>query len=392
MLLLPTLLTLAFARSTPQAAPNPAEVPFEIAGTQIVVPATIDGHELRLVFDTGYGGNAVVDTTLDLGKPAGMEPVRDFVGEFEVPYYNVKSLKLGDRKIEGNDMKVMSQPGVSAMSETTHVDGIMGLSVLGDHVTEINFEHQKFIFHPDSDDISKRKPDGKKTFLIEMEPTGFHSIELPVNTPSNKRMVMALDTGNSFYATTHRDVLERLGLWNSGTDPKYVRLDWVASGPVPSWSKDLKGMTIFGVPVPDATWDIIDLPSGDSQSVGTVGFGFLRNFNITIDFKRRYVWLENFTGKVADDPEGTCGVSAFYYKEFKGVMVARVADGSPAEKAGIKKGDQIIDIDDNDLTNITERRLRNLLEGPPGTKIKITYSRGGIATRLTLTREALVNP
>ncbi len=376
---------------TPPAA-TADEVPFEIDGSTMVVPATIKGHQLRLIFDTGFGGDAVVDDTIEFGKPTGMMTLRDFVGNLEVPYYTVKDISLGNKKINSTEFQVVAQPGASQFGEYTHVDGLMGFSIIKDFISEINFEHTKFVFHPSTEDLSTRVPDNKKTFLLHMLPIGIRAIVLPVTTADNKRLTMALDTGNAFFATTHKDVLERVGLWPQGQDAKYVIESGVASGEVDSWYKDLKNMTIFGVPVPDSTWDVIDRPAGDTSSDGTIGFGFLKNFNITFDFKRRLVWLENFNGKVANDPEGDVGISAYYSKELKSVVVTRVEPESPADKAGIKKGDTIVDIDDNELTNITYRKLRETLLGPVGTKLKISFSHSGIAQRVTLTRAALINP
>jgi len=377
---------------TPPPVAVADEVPFEIDVNSMVVPATIHGHALRLIFDTGFSGDAVVDESIDMGKPAGKMMLRDFVGEFSESYYKVDEVMLGAKTIKNPDMTVIAQPGASEFGEDTHVDGMMGFSVIKEFITEINFEHTKFIFHPSSEDLSARKPDNKKTFLLPMQPIGNRAIVLLVRAPDGKRMNMTLDTGNAFYATTHRDVLERLGLWKTGQDPKFQVESGVASGAVASWYKDLKNMTIFGVPVSDSTWDIIDLPSGSSESDGTVGFQFLRNFNITFDFKRRLVWMENFTGKVANEPEGNVGLSAYYVKELKGVVVSRVALESPADKAGIKRGDMLIDIDDDDLTNITYRKLQGKLTGAVGSKLKLSFSHQGISQRVTLTRAALVNP
>lgn len=389
----PILAACALLRqSPPTSAAVVDEVPFDVDVDTIVVPATIHGHPLRLIFDTGFSGDAVVDDSIDMGKPAGYMTLRDFVGEFHEPYYKINELKLGSKTIKNSDMQVVAQEGASAFGVDSHVDGLMGFSVIKDYVTEINFEHSKFIFHPATDDISTRKPDNKKTFLLEMQPIGNRAIVLLVRSPDGKRMNMTLDTGNAFYATTHRDVLERLGLWPAGQEAKFQVESGVASGTVASWYKDLKNMTIFGVPVPDSTWDIIDLPSSSSESDGTVGFQFLRNFNITMDFKRRLVWMENFTGKVSVDPEGTTGISAIYSKQLKGVVIARVSPDSPADKAGIKRGDMLIDVDDNDLTNITYRKLRGILVGEVGTKVKLSFSHQGISQRVTLTRAALVNP
>jgi len=264
--------------------------------------------------------------------------------------------------------------------------------VIKNNITEINFEHQKFIFYPPSFDITTRTPDNKKTFLTKMLPVGANSVEMSVKTPTGQNLHMALDTGNAFYATSHRDSLERVGLWEVGKDPKFTTVAGVASGPVVSWDKKMTNMTIFGVPVPESTWDIIDLPSSTADFDGTVGFGFLRNFNIIIDYGRRRIWLENWTGKVDNEPPGESGVSAVYDNQNRKVRVYAVSPGSPGDEAGIKKGDELLSIDAVELGGVISlKKLRKMLAGPVGSKVKLAVSRDGNLKRFELERKPLVN-
>jgi hypothetical protein len=248
-----------------------------------------------------------------------------------------------------------------------------------------------FIFHPSTVDISKRKPDNKRTFLAKLLPIGANSMELEVQHPNGKTMTLALDTGNSFYATTHKDVLERVGVWESGREPKFTRLSGVASGPVTSFNYRFPKVNIFGVPVDNSVWDIIDLPSSSAEGDGTVGFQFLKNFNIIIDYDRRYVWLENFTGKVKDEEEGDTGISATYIDRAKGVVVVRIAPDSPAAVAGVKEGDLLLSIDGLDLQRESYMKVRELLQGTPGTKVKLAIKRGPSLKRFEIERKSLVN-
>lgn len=368
------------------------EVPFAIEGGQIIVEATLNKRSLRLIFDTGYGGSVICDTTVDIGKPNGTETLQDFVGTLEVATVPIKSLLFGKIPIPMGGEEANQQPGVSRMSGATHIDGLMGFSVIKDSITEINFKDKKFVFHPATEDLSKRKPDNKTTFLVPMEPLGARAIVLPVTTPSGKPCHMALDTGNAFYATLNRDALERVGLWPEGQAPKFMSEAGVASGTVKSWYKRLKNMNIFTVPVAESVWDIIDRPASNSLSDGTVGFQFLQNFNITFDFKKRLVWLENWSGKVSEPAEGNLGIAAAWSKRSESAIVFFVSPDSPAEKAGIKEGDHLLDLDDNDLTNMSYTRMRKLLAGPVGSKVKLSVSHDGVSRRLTLVREELVNP
>jgi carboxyl-terminal processing protease len=53
--------------------------------------------------------------------------------------------------------------------------------------------------------------------------------------------------------------------------------------------------------------------------------------------------------------------------------------GSPAEKAGLKPGDQIIAIDGEDMTGIDGELVRQKVLGPAGTKVRLTIKRPGVA-------------
>ena len=384
-----SLSALVLLAALPQAA---IDVPFRFGEDAIIVDANINNRKVSLMFDTGFSGAVVLNSSIDIGPKTGSMTLRDFVGTFEASTAKIKSLKLGQKVIDATDMEaVLTADRDYSFSYNTHVDGIMGFEVLQANVVEINFEQKKFIFHPNSVDITKRVPDGKKTFLTRLLPTGHNALELEAVAPTGKKLILALDTGNAFYATTHKDSLERVGLWTSGKEAKFAKSSMVASGEVASWEKKMKDMVIFGVPVKESIWDVIDLPSSSAESDGTVGFGFLKNFNITFDYERRRVWLDNFTGTVGNDPDGDIGISAFPDPSDKRLKIYRVAPGSPADKAGIKRGDHILAIDGNENLNVSYRKLRKMIEGPKGSKAQLVLSRQGNLIRLEVERDYLIN-
>lgn len=387
MIVLSTLLALTLARPD-----GVVEVPFRRAENAIVVDAIVNGRSVSLVFDTGFSGTVVLSDSLDIGKASGSIRMRDFVGEFEAKTVKIKSLQLGSKPIDIAGKEVIQQPlGHISSGYGVHCDGLMGLAVIKDYVTEINFEKNKFIFHPKTTDLSARTPDNKRTFLAKMLMTGESSIEMTTLASTGKKMTLALDTGNAFYATTHKDVLERVGLWESGKTAKFQRMSGVASGATASWSFRMKDVTIFGVPVKESYWDVIDAPSGSAEGDGTVGYGFLQNFNITFDYDRRRVWFENFTGKVAEAAPGDIGISAAYDEQAKRVRIFRVAPDSPAEKAGIKEDDFLLSVGGVDTGTKRFDDLRQMLEGAVDSKVAIVTSHGGILNRQEIVRKQLVN-
>ena len=372
----------------------PVEVPFRTSETAIIVDAEVNGKKLSFMFDTGFSGYVTCDAGINLGKPDGKMTLRDFVGSFQVDTVKIKSLKLGSMNIpiEGMDAEAVLQPGEdSSTVYGQHVDGIMGYAVISHCITEINFEKKKFIFYPKNYDITTRKPDGVKTFLTKLLPTGHDSLEMLVKTEAGKSLVLALDTGNSFYITTHKDVLDRVGVMPLSKRPTFVSQSFVASGPVDSYSVQMPKMIVFGVPVESSVWDIIDLPSSSAEGDGTVGFGFLKNFNVTIDYQRRRVWLENFTGKTSEPPTASAGMVCVWDGKNKNWQVAYVVKGGPAEKSGIKRGDLFLGFGTEDAGNIGFARMRKRFEGPDGTELKMTLSRKGELYRTSVKLAPLVN-
>lgn len=388
-----TLLTaLAATAYGYQSATPTSSVPIRLAETAIIVDAAVNGRNVSLMFDTGFGASVQVTENVNIGKPTGSMTLQDFVGTFQAPTVKIKTLKLGEKSIDtsGMDEAIIGRDDMTE-SYGIHCDGLMGFSVIKKDITGINFQNKRFDFYPKTVDISKWVPDNKKTFLLKLLPTGHSSCELTVETPKGERMTLALDTGNSFYATTHRDVLERVGLWKSGDQPKFVKQSFVASGAVDSWSIKLDNMKIFGVPVPSSVWDIIDLPSSSAEGDGTVGFGFLKNFNIIIDYDRRRVWMENWTGKTADDEDGEPGIIAAPDPSGT-VMVYSVIPASPAEKAGIKRGDKVLSLDGVEIDNhVSYKKMRIMLSGPVGSKVNLAISRNGNVKRLQLDRVGMWN-
>jgi predicted aspartyl protease len=373
------------------AVQAPVEVPFRRTEHALFVDAKVNGRPLSLMFDTGFSGAIDADEGINIGEPDGNMKLRDFLGQMDAQTVKIASLKLGDKDIDCDGLDAVQTPANQfTFIYGTHCDGLMGLEAIRRSVTEICFEKSKFIFYPRSVDISKRVPDNKRTFLVKMLPKGEGEIVLQATTASGQPLTMALDTGNSFFATTYKEALERVGLWD-GREAKYGNLAGIASGAAESWEVKMPALTVFGVPVTSSVWDVLDRPSSEANSDGTIGYQFLKNFNITIDYDRRYVWLENYNGVTGNEAVGETGISAMYSASHKAVVIMRISPGSPADVAGIKEGDQILAVDGLDMSRQNLRQMREVLEGGVGSKLKIAISHAGALKRYELERKPLVN-
>jgi len=124
-----------------------------------------------------------------------------------------------------------------------------------------------------------------------------------------------------------------------------------------------------------------------SPSGGNVGIGFA----IPINMAREVMDQLMATGKVT---RGYLGVNiqdidadlakAMKLKGTNGALVAGVQKGGAADRAGIQRGDVIIELDGKKVRNSTE--LRNqVAQTKPGTAVKITLLRDGHQKRVTVT-------
>ena len=84
------------------------------------------------------------------------------------------------------------------------------------------------------------------------------------------------------------------------------------------------------------------------------------------------------------DAESSAGEA----KHPAGALVVAVDDGSPAAKAGIKRGDAVVRIGDSPVNDADELRFL-LRDIPVGTKVALTIVRGGGRSELSLTAVAL---
>ena len=101
----------------------------------------------------------------------------------------------------------------------------------------------------------------------------------------------------------------------------------------------------------------------------------------------------SFAGKKTDDsgpkkPAGTRRASTGSMPDFAfsgpGVRIGAVSPGSPAEAAGLQRGDVIIRLDGRELADLGEYS-NALKEHQPGDTVELTYLRDGVEKTVSIT-------
>lgn len=78
------------------------------------------------------------------------------------------------------------------------------------------------------------------------------------------------------------------------------------------------------------------------------------------------------------------GIGAYVDTTGKYLTITSPIPGSPADKAGIQSGDQIIAIDHQDMTGINPEVARQKVLGPAGTTVHLTIARSGASAPLEI--------
>lgn len=79
------------------------------------------------------------------------------------------------------------------------------------------------------------------------------------------------------------------------------------------------------------------------------------------------------------------GIGVLINAALRPPTIVKVYAGSPAEKAGLRAGDQIVAVGDTDVTDMPVDQVSPLVRGPDGSQVKLTIHRPGEANPLTFT-------
>jgi len=114
-----------------------------------------------------------------------------------------------------------------------------------------------------------------------------------------------------------------------------------------------------------------------------VGLDLLHYLDLTIDFPQSILWVSVADpGKLIQLPVSGVGLDA-EYPNGSGVLVDGVESGSPAEEAGMKRGDELLTIDGVSTTLLARQKIAEIFSRGHGT-IPLTFKRSGTMMQTSL--------
>ncbi len=321
--------------------------------------------------DTG-ASNSVVDSAL--AEKLGIKMTDGMSGQavggnVDVNFATIDKLELPGITLTGQVVCLIPlQEAVGKYMPQLKIGGIIGYDVLGrfviqmDYVDSIMTLHRPTIFAP----VAEMK-------FIPMETSdGIVSIK---GLAEGKELNMMLDTGSSsnIHFTTEYVKQEKL------LETRKTAMSWWggAAGLEEGRVGRIKDLEIAGFKLENLVAEFSQSETGALGATSydaNLGAGVLSRFDVVFDYPGHRLGLEpnsKFTEQEEPDRMGILGMP-----QNGSIKIAKMDPEGSAAKAGLLVDDEIMKVDQTEITEQSFMALRNMFRKPAGTVLKLTIKRG----------------
>jgi hypothetical protein len=361
-----TLAVLTVPGSASAASP-PYRIPINLTDTRVLVDCMIGSRgPYSFVFDTG-GTIGLIE--LELAKQLKLKQIGSSVlglkqGKKSYPIYLVPDLTFGNQVRQ----PVSTIAGVETVNFREGAVGSIAAGALTAANCELDFDAKEWRIYRDvTPDRSgwTRFPGGIFHFG-NRNGSAFIAAEATLNGQSFR---FGLDTGMPSMMRIYRKTAEKTGLWNA---PRWSPTAPKGKGRMTRSSLTLAGVTLEGVIV-----TIIDDAEWAAFPNGIIGLPILRQFNMATVAKEELLLLKR--NGIGASPERYNRAGMWVDRVGTDARIGVVGLGSPAEKAGLKAGDRLIDVQFDKL-------IDEMFE-PAGYEIALTVDQAGVHRQIKLLLE-----
>lgn len=359
------------------------EIPFEYRQHQILVHGTIGTHRnLTFLFDTGATA-PVLDTTLGIrGYHLADPTIQEAEGQTKAEEIWVDDMSLGPdaHAARVHNIAVLQLDLTNfAQALGERVDGIVGISFAAGFVTEIDYARKVLRFHNIRDvDIAALKPDNQRTFLFDLTAVNGRK---PISTLQLSGLLhpkydynFLLDTGFGGYVSVAHAAAQEAGLINDDT-PRVVATSYSLNNHFRSEKIRAPFLALGEINLSNRIVQV-DYRNKDIEGqFGIVGNRFLQNYRVTLDSYRKKLYLERVTTKEEPDDANQLSFGLVLKAVGKSVKIDRVKKYSPAQKAGVRAGDEIVSINGQEVSEMSLQEVSNALSAPQG-MLQFLFHRG----------------
>ncbi len=367
-------------------------VSFELINNLVILPVSINNSDtLRFILDTGINTTLITELTskdnltLNYSKETLLQGLGNGKTISAILSAN-NQINIGKITHTGLDVNVIMED-VFHLSTWLGMDvhGIIGYPVFKNFIVELNYASRTLTFHKPSE-FNLKQP-----FLPWQKP--FFTLPLIINETKPYIIGHILqENGSRIPVKLLIDTGASHALWlDSFTHDKIATPDntfdaYLGSG----LNGDMNGKVgrIPGFELGPFAFEEVLVAYPDSLSIanamgidsrnGSMGAEILRRFNVILNYPENEIYLQPnayYKNPFAHNKSG-CEISA----PMPGLpvyVVSKIRPNSPADKAGLKREDQLLYINNQNVVKLTLQDINEIFRGKDGKKIKITADREG---------------
>jgi len=358
-------------------------VPFHFAGTYIIVKVSINGSSpLNFIVDSGVRN--IIITELFAEDSVALLYTNEINlrglgtgNELNAYASSNNTIHAGKVQLKNLNVYVLKEDIFNLSKQTgSKINGLIGIDFFENYTVEINYNKQRINFF---ESASFQPPKGYGLLPISVESRKMYVQLSVLESDTNRRNVkMLIDTGaelNAWFQTIgnesiqlpQKHILGRIGQGLNGeVSGKFARIpqlcigDYCVNNPI--------------VAFPDSA-AIASIILGSNRD-GTIGSQLLSRFNIFIDYPNKKFY---FKPNISFKKPFSYNISGIEIEQtipfFPQTEVLAVWHNSPADSAGVKAGDLIIEINDTKAFKMNISEIKSLLETPSRYPLKLILLR-----------------
>ncbi|NAS29614.1 PDZ domain-containing protein [Flavobacteriaceae bacterium R38] len=395
-------------------------VSFQFINNLIILPIEVNGVELSFILDTGVSKPILFNLADDSLNIKNVKEV--FIrglGEGDaIKAYHSKGNRFKINKIYNNDQDlyvVLDEDIDLSPNLGIPVHGIIGHDFIKDFVLDINYVSKKIKFY-ESTSYKYKKCKKCEQFDLEIfrdRPYVLSNVTL--NDSVNTQVKLLIDSGSSDALWLFEDKAKKINV------PKNNFKDFLGrglSGSIYGERSRVNNFNLGTFQLEDAKVSFPDSVSiryikKENNRNGSLGAEILKRFHVILDYNSKKITLRknaNFKSPFKYNMSGielqhngirfvkelesnlgnevntiggrARGITALAELNYKVALhpakeIAEVREGSPAEIAGLQKGDILVTINNRETYRYSLQEVNELLNEKPGKKIKLTVEREG---------------
>lgn len=370
------------------------QLTFQLINNLVILPVFVNNSDtLNFILDSGISNSIITDqglaTRLNMkyikeiqmygfGGASAVTALHSIENEIRIPGI------LGQHQ----DILVIPEPDFDFSRHLgIKVHGLLGYNLFRDLIIEINYDTKYISFHtPKTYTYKKRR--NETTFplnIIDTKPFITTQIVQDDSTVMEGRFL--IDSGASFPLWLDLNSNPALKLPQK-TETLYLGtgLSGAVYGIVGRIKEFGTGTMKLQNLIASYSDTVVVLPTRftDSRN-GTIGADIISRFNIIFDYRNYKITFRpnsktkdpfkiNQSGMEICCP--TPGENLF--------SISNICQNSPADKAGLRPGDQVININYQELSKLSLSEVHAILLKKPGKKINVQYRRDGKIASTTL--------